>query len=114
VRAWRARRQWQALNRSFDQAAALPGAVERLAAVSELLRRAARTRDPAAASLTGEEWLRFLDRSIAGKNSESTEFSVGAGRLLLDGAYRRDLDESAVQALLAAARRSFLSMAQPR
>ncbi|WP_128809166.1 DUF4381 family protein, partial [Xanthomonas translucens] len=75
-----------------------------VAAVSELLRRAARRRDPAAAALQGEAWLRFLD---GGKRQD---FSAGPGRVLLDGGYRRDLEHAQLQALLPLARRRFLEL----
>ncbi|WP_155646629.1 DUF4381 family protein, partial [Xanthomonas translucens] len=79
-----------------------------VAAVSELLRRAARRRDPAAAALQGEPWLRFLD---GGKRQD---FSAGPGRVLLDGGYRRDLEHAQLQALLPLARRRFLELMDVR
>jgi hypothetical protein len=101
--AWRRtrRRRWQ---RQFDAALATGAAPAQVAAVSELLRRAARRRDPAAAALQGEPWLRFLD---GGKRQD---FSAGPGRVLLDGGYRRELDHAQLQALLPLARRRFLEL----
>lgn len=61
-----------------------------LAAVSNLLRRASRWRDTAAVSLHGEAWLQFLDRGIGAPG-----FSQGAGRVLLEGPYRRHADVDA-------------------
>lgn len=103
-------RRRRALLRLFDQrvaAAAHPAA--RVAAISELLRRAARERDPAAAALQGEDWLAFLDRDAA-----EARFAGPAGRLLLEGGYRRDVDPAEVEALRAAARERFLQLAGRR
>lgn len=77
----------------------------RVAAMSELLRRAARLRDPAADKLQGDDWLRFLDGG-----ETSSEFTHGAGRLLLDGGYRRDVDASQLAALQPLARRRYLQL----
>src|SRR3546814_2144665 len=72
--AWwwlRARRRRAAIVRLFDErlhAANTP--VERVAAMSELLRRAARRRDPAADRLQGDAWLAFLDGDRASDRSE--------------------------------------------
>ncbi|MFC6839136.1 DUF4381 family protein [Xanthomonas theicola] len=101
--AWRRarRRRWR---RQFDAALGAGAAPAQVAAVSELLRRAARRRDPAAATLQGEQWLRFLD---GGKRQD---FSAGPGRVLLDGGYRRELDDAQLQALLPLARRRFLGL----
>lgn len=101
--AWRRARlrRWQ---RQFDAVLGRGAAPAQVAAVSELLRRAARRRDPAAAALQGEPWLRFLD---GGKRQD---FSAGPGRVLLDGGYRRELDRAQLQALLPLARRRFLEL----
>lgn len=111
VVAWRRARRRRALLRLFDQhvsAATEPAA--RVAAISELLRRAARERDPAAAALQGKDWLAFLDRNAAAR------FAGPAGRLLLEDGYRRDadLDPAEVEALRAAARERFLQLAGGR
>lgn len=52
-----------------------------------LLKRVALTRYPReqVASLTGEAWVRFLDRS-----ANTDEFSMGAGQALIDGGYAPD------------------------
>jgi len=102
--AWRRRRRRRSWERLFEAAANLPPSGERVAAVSELLRRAARKCDPAADKLDGEAWLRFLDGRKRG------DFSGEAGRLLLDGAYRRDVDEADVARLLPLARARFLEL----
>ena len=61
---------------------------EFLAQLSRLTRRVALMRfpDQAVASLTGKDWLRFLDES--GGNGR---FCNGPGRVLADGPYVRDL-----------------------
>ena len=107
VMGWRRVRRRRALLRMFDQrvdAAADPAA--RVAAISELLRRAARQGDPAAAALQGEAWLAFLDRDAA-----TPAFSGAAGRLLLEGGYRPEVGEDEADALRAAARPRYLQMA---
>ncbi|MBO9828675.1 DUF4381 domain-containing protein [Xanthomonas sp. A2111] len=107
---WLRRRQrvqrWQ---RQFDAATRTGEPPAQVAAVSELLRRAAQRRDPAAAALQGEEWLRFLDGG-----DKRQPFSAGPGRVLLDGGYRPSLDPGQVQALLPLARRRFLALMAAR
>lgn len=82
---------------------------DRIAAMSELLRRAARTRDPAADRLQGEDWLAFLDQGL-----EGTGFSSGAGRALLEAAYRPDVGDVDIDALHALSRARFVSWMAPR
>jgi hypothetical protein len=100
----RKQRKQRAIARLFDAAIAhaqsLPAQV---AAMSELLRRAARRRDPQADKLQGEAWLAFLDAGDPGRR-----FSQGAGRLLLEGGFRRDADAQQVAALRDLARERFL------
>lgn len=111
--AWwwlRVRRRRAAIVRLFDEhvrAAATP--VERVAAMSELLRRAARRRDPAADRLQGEAWLAFLDDDTKPANA-ARPFSDGAGRVLLDGGFRREIDDDEATALLPLARRRYLEL----
>lgn len=91
---WRRRRRHRAVLAMFEQhlqAATTPA--EQLAAMSELLRRAARRRDPQADRLEGEAWLQWLD------GPRGHDFSQGPGRALLDGPYRRDIDPRTVAAL---------------
>ena len=111
VAAWLAWRHWRHVHarrlaeRLFDEtvaAAATPP--ERIAAMSELLRRAARRRDPAADTLDGDDWLRFLDHGLP-----RPVFSEGSGALLRDGAFRAHVDDAAVEALRVAARARFLA-----
>jgi hypothetical protein len=107
ARRRRRRRQVAAL---FDDAlgAAIQPAAQ-VAAISELLRRAARRRDPEADRLQGEDWLRWLDRELA-----SAGFSTGPGRLLLDGGFRRDVPESDVANLRSLARSAYFELMHGR
>ncbi len=93
-RAWQ-RRCWQRL---FDvEVAAAPDAAGRIAAMSSLLRRAARRHRPDADRLQGEDWMSFLDTGLPG-----APFTTGVGAALQDGAFRRDahiLDTAALHAL---------------
>jgi len=66
----------------------------RLVAYSELLRRACLIHAPHAATLTGEDWLRFLDADLP-----AAPFSIGPGRVLLDGPFVPRLKPEQVQPL---------------
>ncbi|HEY0662688.1 MAG TPA: DUF4381 family protein [Lysobacter sp.] len=88
----------------FDDALArAEGSPAQIAAMSELLRRAARRRDRDADRLQGDAWLAFLDAE-----GKQRAFSEGAGRLLLEGGFRRDADPRDVAALRELARARFL------
>jgi len=103
---WRRRRARRraAIELVFDQAvAAADTPSAQVAAISELLRRAARRCDPQADRLQGEAWLEFLDRG-----SRTRDFAEGEGRVLLDGAFRREVEPARVAALRGLARRRFL------
>lgn len=76
----------------------------KLAAASELLRRAARRLDPQAVQLQGEAWLRFLD------GTKGDDFSKGNGRLLLDGGFRPTLESAQVDRVCELARSRFLQL----
>ncbi len=107
---WRVRRRRLALARFFDETVdAAPDPPARIAAMSELLRRAARDRDPQAATLTGEAWLAHLD---AGRRSPV--FAAGLGRSLLEGGFRREVPESEYRALRIVVRERFLELAMRR
>lgn len=123
VVAWlaaRRRRRRRLAAAVFDDAlAAAPTPTGEVAAMSELLRRAARRRDPAADRLHGEAWLEFLDGAVADRKrrhgrppadpgADAHRFSQGAGRLLLEGGYRRDVDPRQVAELKPLARARFL------
>lgn len=108
IAAWtwwaaRRRRQRRAIAAVFDDAvAAAETPVMQVAAMSELLRRAARRLDPDADRLDGEAWLERLD------------LGDGPGRLLLEGGYRREVDPRQVDALRPLARGRFLQWMGPR
>jgi hypothetical protein len=59
-----------------------------LEALQKLLKRAALTSFPReeVASLTGEAWVQFLDRTTGSHN-----FSIGEAEVLIDGTYRPDI-----------------------
>lgn len=110
----RDRRRRVSIERAFDEAVAAAGTpAARVATVSELLRRAARRREAQADRLQGDAWLGFLDGAAGGPRATSTDdgvrgpFSDGPGRLLLDGGFRREVDETEVAALLPIARRRY-------
>lgn len=104
VWSWHRRRRRRAVAALFDGAVAMaetPAA--QVAAMSELLRRAARRRDPLADRLQGEAWLVFLDAG-----ARDPVFAGEAGRLLLEGGFRRDTDAAAVATLQPLARARYL------
>lgn len=102
--AWRRRKRRLALARLFDESVEhAPTPAAKIAAISELLRRAARTQDPAADKLTGDDWLRFLDKGL-----KTPAFISGAGSVLRDGAFRRDVPPQDVAALRDIARVRFM------
>ena len=102
--AWRRHRRRRAITRLFDEAVAKAGTpAAKIAAMSELLRRAARRIDPQADTLLGEDWLRFLDRGL-----KMPVFVAGAGAALRDGGYRREVSEREVDAAWPLARARFL------
>ncbi|MFZ5607798.1 MAG: DUF4381 domain-containing protein [Pseudomonadota bacterium] len=103
-RRQRLRRWAQVFDARLAQAAPGP---DQVAAISELLRRAARRIDPAADRLQGEDWLRLLDA-----DSKSPAFAAGPGALLVEGLYRREVDPAALEALRILARRRFLQWMQ--
>lgn len=105
----RRRRRNRRVARLFDeQVRAATTPVARVGAMSELLRRAARRRDPAADKLQGDAWLRFLDGDPA--STPGRPFSQGAGRVLLDGGFRRAIAEEDAATLLPLARRRYLEL----
>lgn len=107
VVAWRMtmkRRRRDAILRLFDDAVERAGTPsQQIAAMSELLRRAARRRDAAADTLAGEDWLRFLDDGMP-----QPVFSAGAGSLLRDGGFRADVVAQESDALRIVARQRYL------
>lgn len=102
-RSWRRHRRRQLLARLFDDAVAEADApAARIAAMSALLRRAARRRDPRAAALEGQAWLDFLDEG------HPPVFADDDARWLLEGGYRPDADPQVVVRLLPRVRARFL------
>lgn len=102
---WRRQRRRRALQRLFDDTiAAAPTSSARVAAISELLRRAARRIDTTADTLAGNDWLRFLDQG-----GKTPVFQSQSGKLLLDGAFRRDVSDADVDTLRRIARERFLA-----
>lgn len=101
---WRRRRRVRAWRRWFDAVQAEPGSARQVAAMSDLLRRAARRVEPHADRLQGEAWLAFLD------GSQGTAFTQGPGRLLLEGGYRRDVGAEELRAAAGVARVRFLQL----
>lgn len=76
--------------------------------MSELLRRAARRHERDADRLQGDAWLQFLDAG-----SKQPLFVVPEhGRLLLEGGFRREIDNEAVDALQPQMRARFLALMQ--
>ena len=105
--AWRAarRRRWL---RWFDASSGHGPFSDRLLEMSSLLRRAARRRRPGAELLQGERWLRFLD------GPQGRSFSAGAGRVLLDGGFRPQLEAEQFDAVRVLARVRFLELMEGR
>lgn len=109
-RRWRARRRRLAILRLFDEAVARAASPsEQVAAMSELLRRAARRIDPAADRLEGDAWAAFLDAGLP-----QPSFTAGAGTLLRDGAFRTDVSAAQAEALRTIARQRYLAWMQAR
>jgi hypothetical protein len=108
---WRRRESRRiAIARLFDDAvSAADTPAAKIAAMSEQLRRASRRIDPLADRLEGEEWLRFLDRGLP-----QPVFAAGAGALLRDGVFRRDVGEAEVEALRDIARARFIAWMESR
>lgn len=103
IRRRRLRRMlaWQKL---FDDACSKATPAAQIAAISELLRRAARRMNAEADHLQGEDWLRLLD------GQKHRNFSEGAGRLLLEGGYRREVPAQEFAAAKVLARTRFMEL----
>ena len=105
--AWRTLRRHRRramILRLFDETVAQAATPSlQVAAMSELLRRAARRKHANADTLDGEDWLRFLDAGLP-----QPVFSAGAGALLRDGGFRTDVAANEVDALRVVARARFL------
>ncbi|HEX7804415.1 MAG TPA: DUF4381 domain-containing protein [Pseudoxanthomonas sp.] len=97
----RRRLAWQKL---FDDACGDAAPAVQAAAISELLRRAARRVDKQADRLQNEDWLRLLD------GQKQKAFSEGVGRLLLEGGYRPAVPAGEFIEAKALARARFLEL----
>lgn len=107
IRWWlrRQRRRRDAILQLFEDTVDAAGSpAQQVAAMSDLLRRAARRKDPLADRLQGDDWLRFLDQGMTPQC-----FEHGPGALLREGAFRRDVDEGAARALRTVARQRYLT-----
>lgn len=98
------RRRMLAWQKLFDDACRDVAPAAQVAAISELLRRAARRVNAKADHLQSEDWLRLLD------GQKQKGFSEGAGRLLLEGGYRREVPAAEFVAAKALARARFLEL----
>ncbi|MBL8262607.1 MAG: DUF4381 family protein [Xanthomonadaceae bacterium] len=111
----RVRRRREAAALLFDTTVdAERDSAARVAAISELLRRAARRRDPSADRLQGANWLHFLDE---GPRVRGARTFAEVGGVLLDGGFRREVDAAAIEALRPVARARFVALmchARPR
>ena len=103
---WRRRQFRRRCERLFDtRLAAAKSPAAEVAAMSELLRRAARRREPAAVAYAGNAWLNVVERGRRGPHFEDSQ-----RRLLLDGGFRRDVAVADVAALRVPVRRRFLQL----
>ena len=101
---WHKLRRRHRVERLFDDSiAAARTPTQRVATMSELLRRAARRRDARADRLQGDDWLRFLDAG-----TRAPLFTGDVGEVLRDGGFRRQVDDAAVAELQVAARTRFV------
>ncbi|MGW8275691.1 DUF4381 family protein [Xanthomonas axonopodis] len=108
---WRRRRRQRRWLAAFDaELARATTPAQRLAAVSVLLRRAARRVDPQADRLQGEAWLQFLD----GRKRKEPVFSQGPGRAVLEGGFQRAPTVSDLPAVEALARQRFVALMRGR
>ena len=115
LRRRRAERRLAAMLSEFDSTTAHGNTAQRLATVSELLRRAARLRDPQASLLQGAAWLHFLDGIDAiGTTSAGDDLGhfcrTDLGDLLLSGPFRPETDSTQVDAVIRLARRRYKAL----
>lgn len=76
-----------------------------VAAMSELLRRAARRREPAAVAYAGDDWLRVVEGGRRGPHFEPDQ-----QQLLLEGGFRRQVAADEAAALRAPVLRRYLQL----
>ncbi|RMH93285.1 DUF4381 domain-containing protein [Lysobacter pythonis] len=104
---WRRRRRRRrvAIETLFDRTVTEAGeGPAQVAAISSLLRRAARRHREDADVLEGEAWLALLDEGMP----VGSRFDGENARLLLEGGYRRAIDPAHLAALRQTARLRFL------
>ena len=107
-RMLRRRRRRAMILRLFDETVAQAATPSmQVAAMSELLRRAARRKHANADTLDGDDWLRFLDAGL-----QQPVFAAGAGALLRDGGFRADVSAHEAEALRIVARERYLHWMQ--
>lgn len=114
--AWRAhrRRRRRRIEALFDNSiarAATPS--QSVAAMSELLRRAARRHDPRADRLRGAAWLEALGKRLPPDAAAALDPAHAPGRLLLEGGFRADVTGDDVATLRPLARSAYLSLMAP-
>ncbi|RWU14889.1 DUF4381 domain-containing protein [Xanthomonas phaseoli] len=108
---WRRRQRQRRWLAAFDaELAHATTPAQRLAAVSVLLRRAARRVDPQADRLQGEAWLQFLD----GRKRKDQVFSQGPGRAVLEGGFQRAPTVTDLPTVEALARQRFVTLMRGR
>ena len=95
----RTRRRTRVLRIFDDAVAAAESPTEQIAAISNVLRRAARRQRADADVLDGADWLAYLDEGMP-----QSVFTSGAGALLREGGFRRDVAAAEVEALRQVAR----------
>ncbi|KGQ18449.1 DUF4426 domain containing protein [Lysobacter dokdonensis DS-58] len=102
--AHRRRAHRRAVARVFDETLARADSpAAQVAAMSELLRRAARRTHPDADRFDGDRWRAHLDAG-----AREPLFAGEAGTVLIEGAFRRDVEAAAVAGLRERARRRYL------
>lgn len=111
ARRSRHRRQAEAL---FDTTVAAADTPSRsVAAMSELLRRAARRHDPAADRLQGAAWLEAIGQRLPPDEAAALDPDHEPGRMLLEGGFRADVTDADAAALRPLARKAYLSLMAP-
>ena len=107
---WQKHRRLQRANALFDHALAQATTpAQRLQAMSDLLRRAARRQRADADTLTGEAWLSFLDVGLTDQ-----PFTTAGGALIESGLYTPKLTAESVAELEVVARQRFVSWMSAR
>ena len=105
IRQHRIRRHRRRIEALFDGTlAGVESGPDEVAAISALLRRAARRHHEDADTADHARWLELLATGMPGAG-----FEGAPGRLLVEGGFRREVDAQALAALRVIARRRFLS-----